>query len=1325
VTAELPEVLEPARTAESPFCVEGGLLSRDLLERISSSDRDLDGGRPEDYHLAAGERLGEATSRAWLYLQTAYRTFRERLDTLPRSDSATPITRERWLLVLLNQLGFGRVPFVRGGATSHQWEHVPIHLLGWNDKLDRANTAKSRAPESMLQEHLNASEKHLWAILSNGRLLRVLRSSTSLVGGAYLQFDLEAIFDGGSYGDFAMLYALCHESRFELLPRKDDSQSTPEDCWLEKWRHLGIETGERARKQLREGVKRALGELGEGFLRANRALREMLSSGNLKKEDFRHELLRLIYQMIFLFVAEDRQLLLLPDAPTWAADRYRSYFSMARLRRIARKRMGDTHADIWCTLVAILNGLGSDDGLPALGLPALGGLFFRIEGDLLRELKLQNYWLLNAIRYLDEVRDPKTGRRQRVNYAHLGAEELGSVYESLLEEVPQCEPAAARFWLETKPGNLRKKTGTYFTNPDLIGGVLDTALQPVLESVAESRVPADLLQVTVCDPACGSGGFLVAAGRRIAQKYAALVAGDEEPPPNAVRDAMRKVVAQCLYGVDVSPLAAEVAKFSLWIESQSPGRPLAYFDSHIKAGNSLLGATPALLERGLPDDAFTVLAGDNRKTAAQVKKRNARERGGQQSLLPIVNVSNAWLTPQARAIASLRVESLSDIREQARRFQEMEASPELHRKKRVADAWCAAFAWPHVVGGPDPITTNTLLHLEEGGRLSESAEEELERLSRRYQFFHWQLEFPEVFRVEDATAPDHNPVTGWQGGFTCIVGNPPWERVKVQEKEFFADIRPEIAGARNAAVRKRMIEALEHGDDGDPDVYRAYRAALRESDVYSHLVRHSGRYPRTGRGDINTYQVFAETSTTLVAPTGRTCMVLPPEIAVGKTTSEFFSALVDDSRLVALAEFENEEFLLSRDVDHRVPFCWLSVRGRGQDTEQADFSFGARRIGDVATRRFTMQRADLLLVNPNTGTAPLFRSRRDAKINFGIYRRIPVLWRKDPESNPWSVSFMAMFHMANDSGLFHSSENLLGDGWTMRGNVFVRDGERMLPLYEAKMIHHFDHRWGTYEGQTQAQANVGTLPRLALEQKTDPDQVVQPRYWLAEHEVDERLATKHWDHGWLLGWRDITSAGNERTFISSALPHGAAPDGTLLMFPGRGSPALLLASLSSLVLDYAARQKSAGTHLKYFIVNQLPVLPPERYDVPAPWQPDVSLAEWIQPRVLELTYTAWDIQAFARDVGDDGQPFIWDEERRFVMQAELDAAYFHLYGIARDDVDYIMDSFGAFRRNDPARFDRTKAAVLDIYDGLATGEYHTMLDPPPGHGLRHLGVRHG
>lgn len=655
----------PAQGSYVAFRVEGGLLSHDLIERITNADRELPGNLPEHYHLAAAERLGEAASRSWEYLLGAYRAFRDRLAVLPETDPGTTLTRERWLLVLLNELGFGQVPFVRGGLdsdgrsfpVSHLWEHVPVHLLGWHDQLDQRNTAKGRAPQSMLQDFLNVSDAYLWAILSNGRLLRILRDATSLTGGAYLEFDLEAIFDGEMYSDFVLLYALAHESRFEQLPRDDGAAPTPTDCWQERWRTLGIETGERAREQLRTGVKNALGELGTGFLEANPTLREQLATGKLAKEDFHHELLRLAYQLIFLFVAEDRGLLLRPDASPEAIAHYRDYFSTARLRRIARRRIGDLHADLWRTVVTVLDGLGADEGLPELGLPPLGGLYFRAgaaigDGDhlmpeLLRDCTLRNYRLLGAIRQLDLVRDRK-GRPQRVDYRHLGAEELGSVYESLLEEIPQCEPEVPRFLLEPKPGNERKTTGSYYTPTPLVEELLNTTLQPLIDRAATSGIPDDLLEITVCDPACGSGSFLVAAARRIARKYAAMQYGDDEPPPEAVRSAINKVVGRCVYGVDIKPLAAEVAKLSLWVESLQPGQPLAFLDPHIKVGNSLLGVTPALLEQGLPDAAFTALEGDDKKIVTGVRRRNSGEQRGQDTLFTgaVLNVSNAQLTPQ-------------------------------------------------------------------------------------------------------------------------------------------------------------------------------------------------------------------------------------------------------------------------------------------------------------------------------------------------------------------------------------------------------------------------------------------------------------------------------------------------------------------------------------------------------------------------------------------------------------------------------------------------------------------------------------------------------
>jgi hypothetical protein len=1331
--------------AYSTVRIEGGLLTRDLLSRIAAGDRELPGTRPDDYHLAAGERVGEAASRMWDYLRGAYWAFREQLAARSSAPATTP-TRKWWLLVLLKEFGFGCLPHVGKLVTSqgsypvsHAWHQVPIHLVGWDRDLDRRTgngKQADRAPQSMLQEFLNGSDHHLWGVLSNGRTLRILRDSTSLVGAAYIEFDLESIFDGELYADFVPLFALLHASRFELpSPPAAAGASPPADCWLERWHRHAAANGVQARDKLRHGVEKALEQLGTGFLKANSGLRDALergpNRGGISAEDFRHELLWLAYQLIFLFVAECRGALLdpNPDIPLAARETYTTYFSMTRLRRIAERRRGDKHGDLWRGVVIVLDALGADGGKPQLALPELGGLYFRggdlggtsAQPDLLRDCELPNDCLLAAIRLVSEIRDERN-RRQRVDFAHLGAVELGSVYESLLELEARLDIDQRQFRLEPVKGNERKTTGTYFTPPPLIESLLDTALDPVIEEHAASGIPDDLLRIAVCDPACGSGHFLVAAARRLARRHAAMHTGDDEPAPDAVRAALGKVVRHCVYGVDVNPLAAELTKVSLWIESHVPGQPLAFLDAQIKVGNSLLGVTPKLLEEGIPDAAFQAIGVDDPAIVRELRAANRKARDtGQFSLFggaTVADATNVQLAERVREIAQLRGNTLADIRERARRYRQLQDSPLKRRKAHVADAWCASFGWPKRTDAPAAITTQTVRELDEGGTLPADSAALLDRLSARYRFFHWHLEYPEIFRVADDEAPDANPATGWQGGFSCVLGNPPWEKIEFKEQEFFAARHEKIANAPNAAARKNLIEALAHSDDlVEQELHSRFLAALRESIGWSQLLKDSGRYPLAGQGRLNTYAVFAETARTIIGPHGRSGLVLPTGIATDATTAPFFGDLVRTGRLAGLLEFENEEFLLSRAVHHSFRFCLLTICGSDVKASEAVFAFGSRRMSDVAARSFVLAPEEILLLNPNTGTAPVFRSRRDAEITLEIYRRIPVLWREQPPANPWGLSFrQGIFNMASDSGLFRTREMLESEGSGGRA-------ERMLPLYEAKMIHHYDHRLGTYEGQTAAQANMGTLPRLTPEQHADPERVVLPRYWVAESEVEKRLGDR-WGKGWLLGWRDIARSSDERTMVCGALPRAAVGHTFPLLLVSSARFAGLYANLASFVLDFITRQKIAGTHITYGHLKQLPVLPPERYDEAVPWLGDGSLGNWVEARVLELTYTAWDMAAFARDLGDDGPPFVWDEERRFALRAELDAAYFRLYAVGRADVEHILDSFRAFQNNDPARFARTKSRILKVHDLMTeatrTGNaYRTPLAPQPGRGPRH------
>ncbi|MEU8050937.1 Eco57I restriction-modification methylase domain-containing protein [Micromonospora haikouensis] len=1300
--------------------VEGGLLPAGLVQRIGDGAAELPGADPASYGLQSGESVRRYANRSYAYLQDVWRDFTRQRERAGDNPPAR-LTRERWLLILLRELGYDGIEALPGGITvdekpfpvSHRLGAVPMHLLGWGTDLDRRTPgmrgAAAAAPHSLMQQLLNRSDQHLWGIVANGQRLRLLRDSTSLVGTAYLEFDLEAIFEGDLFPDFVLLYRVAHATRLAVR----DAAAGPSSCLLEAWRTEGAKQGERALAQLRDGVEAALEILGTGFLDHpdNAALRERIEV-TLSLEDYKRSLLRLVYRLLFWFVAEDRSALLDPEAAPQARQRYDAFFSARRLRELALRRRHSGHGDLWESVRLVFRFLGEEAGNATLGLPGIGGLYE--PGPLDRpiaEASLSNAALLRAVEALAVLPARRGTGRQRVDFQHLGAEELGSVYESLLELRPRWDAPARRFHTERLAGNERKTTGSYYTPSSLVECLLDSALDPLLDEATalptpEERVKA-LLALTVCDPACGSGHFLIAAARRIAKRVAAEETDELEPAPEAVRSAMRRVVARCIYGVDVNEMAAELAKVSLWLEAMEPGRPLGYLDASIRVGNSLLGVTPKLLKQGIPDAAFTALTGDDKKVATSLKRQNADELGGQDTLFHIsgFDVNNTALANEAKEIVYAKPPaSLADVHVQARRAKALEED----RKpaKLIADAWCAAFVQPKTQETRlSAVTQEMLERLAKGEATLEThrAESLVEELSRQYRFFHWHIEFPHIFRV-----PEYGPVdeaTGWEGGFSCVLGNPPWERVKLQEQEFFASRDPEIAGAKNAAARKKAIAALADSDEpAKKMLYAEWTAALHEADGFSHLLRSSGRYPLTGKGDINTYSVFTETARVVLHPRGQLGIIVPTGIATDATTQDFFKDMVVTKSLVSLYDFENEDKVFP-GVDHRVRFALLSASGRKRVAERVSLVFRVRQASQIAARAYSLTPEEITLLNPNTGTCPVFLSRRDAEITLAIYRRVPVLWREGSrDGNPWGLSFLAMFHMANDSSLFRSSEELSEQGWRLTGNAFVRGEERVLPLYEAKMVHHFDHRLGTYEGQTEAQANLGTLPRFDDAGHGDPMKLPLPRYWIAESELDERLRNRLWPHGWFLGWRDMARSTDERTLISSVIPRTAVGHKFLLALPAI-IRAGLHANLSSFVLDYVVRQKLSGTSLGYFIFKQLPVLSPEFYDRPVPWAKDKeTLGSWITARVLELSYTSNDLAPYASDLGYEGPPFRWDPARRELLRAELDAAYFRLYGIDRDGVSYIMDTFKVVRQKDENIHGeyRTKRLILDRYDALAS-----------------------
>ncbi len=1227
---------------------EGALLPVDLLQQISENDKNLEGLNPESYHLAPGEKLNEAINRSWNRLSGLWGSFqaaRGRLgstDPLGGGSAGTTLTRERWLLPLFQELGFGRLSTskaveIEGKSypISHRWQNVPLHLVGCGIELDKrtpgAAGASRTSPHSLMQEYLNRSDDVQWGVISNGLGLRILRDNATLTRQAYIEFDLESMFDGEIYSDFVLLWLICHQSRFETTEKQTE-------CLLEKWSKSAQESGTRALDDLRRGVEEAIVSFGQGFLQhpLNGELRSRLKNGDLSAQDYYRQLLRLVYRLIFLFAAEDRDLLLLPGAAAETRQRFQNYYSTTRLRALAQRQRGSRHHDRYEALRLVMTLLGSDLGCPELAIPALGGFLFDAHSTAdLNDAKLDNQALLSAVRSLAFITEGNT--RRAVDYRNLGPEELGSVYESLLELHPLLNTDAGTFQLTSAAGNERKTTGSYYTPSSLIQVLLDTALDPVIEDRLRGKQDAAqqeyaLLELKVCDPASGSGHFLIAAAHRIAERLAEVRAGDNEPSPNETRRALRDVIRHCIYGVDINPMAVELCKVNLWLESLEPGKPLSFLDAHIKCGNSLVGVGPkmGINELVIPDEAFNPVTSDHKPTASLLKKRNKQEREGQESFFLTVSKSHEeldhWLLERTRVLEAMPEENATEVQAKAEAYRHVNESTEYQRQRQIADLWTAAFFWKiNETNGQNlenvAPTHGQLRRLRNGHQIQKGLMEGIENLRKSEGFFHWQLEFAEV----DA-----------QSGFDCVIGNPPWDMLQFNPQEFFALSEPDIANAQNTAQREKKIIRLK---SYSPILYSEYLAAYHSIDASNKFVHESGRFPLTSYGKINLMALFAELSRKMNNDIGRSGLVLPTGIATDSYNQYFFSDLIDNDALVSLYDFENREKMFP-SVDSRYKFCLMTTSRK--PVKHSDFVFFALNTEDLKQpiRKFSLTRNDITQINPNSKTLPIIRTRVDAELVRKLYKMAPVLVNNIEQKDPWGFRGLLMFYMNTDSNLFLSAPT-----------------DSSYPLYEAKMFWHFDHRWATLQ-------DGGKDPTDA--DKENPRMVVNPRYWINKEHVERRL--DNWKRKWIMCYRAITNATNERSIIVSVLPRSGVGNNAPVLLSRVANNKLLsclIANFNSIVFDYIARIKIGGVNLNIFIVEQLPVLSPDQY-YPAN-------IDFIAPRVLELVYTAYDLKPFAEDMEYHGDPYRWDEQRRTLLRAELDAYYARLYGLNRKQLRYILD----------------------------------------------------
>jgi N-6 DNA Methylase len=1155
--------------------IEGGLIPADELTRLTTLAEPASTEQTEaQYRISKGLKLRDEIGRDFkiaLSLWNDFKALRKRIDV-----NAHDVTVRELLLPLMREVlhfsDIGRCAAIEKNGHSYAVGHaaesgrVPLVFAAHDQPLDTAaerfgetnpdtGKVRRRSPYMLAQEALNASDASLWAIVSNGLTLRILRDNPSLTRPAYVEVDLEALFTEELHPDFTAFWLLAHASRF------GSPSGEPTNCVWERWRATGQAAGVTVRTNLRFQVADALRALGTGFLShpGNGELRAALQrlggeDGALGRQAFFEELLRLVYRLIFLSTVEDRtdktsgqRLIFTPDASPDVQQRYLSGYSMTWLReRAVRRSHHDWHADLWQALTITFGSLAK--GEAHLGLPALGGLFDADQCAWLDGAQLENRWLLTAVFQLGWFR--ADGGLTRVNYRDMGPEELGSVYESLLELVPDLQmlsqPAAARLAFvgdddsdgSTK-GNTRKLTGSYYTPDSLVQELIKTALEPVIADTVRGnpeRPVEALLNLTICDPACGSGHFLLSAARRLADEVALHRASAEReggaPTPVDYRHALRDVVSHCIFGVDKNPMAIQLAKTALWLEAYSPDRPLSFVDHHLQVGDALLGVLdPKVLEHGIPDEAYTALSGDDKTMASALKKQNKADLKSWKAIESGDLFTQAGLAVKAVAVETLSDDTPESIAAKRAAWREAQAVAQRSTLARLADTYVAAFLAPKLANTGEQVPLSGYLWSVLSGQAPRAdVEEAAHYLCRTHSVFHWWLAFPQVAA---------------KGGFSVMLGNPPWERIKLQEEEFFASRSPLVATAKNKAERGRRIEWLREGmllHHLNPDLeraegltppnlaemalYDAFIAARRGAEAASLFAHDGRRYPLTGVGDVNTYALFAETMLYATAPNGRAGFIVPTGIATDDSTKAYFERLAVGGFLRSMLCLENEEFVFP-SVHHAFRFALITLAG-SPSSEAATLVFFARQPAQIhdARRQFRLTSEEFALINPNTRTCPVFRSERDAELTKKLYRAAPVLIREaqfgpngellEGETNPWGIRFQAMLHMSNDSGLFLDLPH--SDSSPFKAN-------RSLPLYEAKMIHQFDHRWATYIDAPDKPGGLDTAD-LSASQKDDPDSTVRPRYWVPEREVLARIARvpARVARAWLAGHAAATPA---------------------------------------------------------------------------------------------------------------------------------------------------------------------------------------------------------
>ena len=1248
----------------------------------------------------------------------------------------------------------------RANGFTEEWKRYEFGLAvveskRWLRPLDRRSgrRGEENAPSTQMLRYLRRVDdlttgKLRWGILTNGARWRLYYQGSRSVSEQFFEVDLAALLNlpGHNEGRFPLTDAARHHGLkvFVLVFRREAFVAGTTDP--RTFHQRAIEEG----RFYEERVAASLSGLvfGQVFPGLARAIAADVPEAPLPK--VREAALILLYRLLFILYAEDRDLLPVRNK------RYDDYALREKVRGDVGQRkdrddvFSASAARYWSAIDDLCRAI--DQGDASIGLPPYnGGLFDRQRVPLLTNIRLGDEVMAEAIDALSFEQTPE-GRRY-INYRDLGVQQLGSIYERLLEhEIVRDDGEIA-----VRPNVFaRKGSGSYYTPDDLVGLILKETIEPLVRSrmdaftaknaeLATSHLPEDrrigqlkqldpaerLLELKICDPAMGSGHFLVnlvdhLADRVITALAEAEASVDDYISPlteriDVIRNKImanaekrgwtidaeqlddrhivrRMVLKRCIYGVDKNPMAVELAKVALWLHTFTVGAPLSFLDHHLRCGDSLSGSWVRTgIDRATEQGAPLFLEGP--------VKRATRAAAPMQII--------EGLTDAEIAEAHRSAEVFAEIEEMTTPLNAflslIHAFDWLNIRDRDDKAMLYAY-YAGIFGDPIGIASGKIKVLTETGDGKRFAGllDEARSLLDDERFFNWQVAFPGVWSEWESA--------GLNGGFDAVIGNPPWDRMKLQQVEWFAARRRQIALAQRAVDRKRMIADLEKA--GEP-LSRDFAAANERATAAVRMARAGGDYPLLSGGDINLYSLFVERAMNIVKPDGMVGLLTPSGIASDKTAARFFKGVSTEGRLRALYDFENRRTRYEAqpffpDVDSRFKFCAF-VASPKLTEEPAKCAFFLQDVSELddPERCFPLTAEAFARVNPNTGTAPIFRSRRDAELTTAIYRRMPVLVDRSSgeEVKAWPVKYSTMFHMANDSGLFRTRAELeeQESAYPVGGNRFASPSGDWVPLYEGKMVQAFDHRAASITVNPENQHRPAQPLPATLDQHRNADWLPDPQFWVPASECGWTV-----ESDWVLGFKEINAPTNVRTFIAALLPTVGFGNKVPILKPEAAGRAewLLAANLNATILDFVTRQKVQGQTLNLFIIEQLPVVPLDRYEA-VRFGPKTA-SEIVREAVLELTYTAHDMAPFARDMGyvdkagEVKPPFTWDEARRLHLRAKLDAVFFHLYGVTdRDDIRYIYSTFPIVERQEKAVYGgvyRSCELCLAWMNALAAGD---------------------